>query len=100
MDNSGVIYLANDWSVRGRMRHIDMQHYFVCKLKGQGLLIITYIAGDDNEMDIFTKNVTSAVFNCQVALYVGLNEYIQKQGWALSWEAVSDQICSNLEQEK
>ena len=39
------------------------------------MLIIKHIAGVHNDVDIFIKNVMSAVFNFHVPLYVGLDEY-------------------------
>ena len=79
MDNSGAVDIANSWSVGGRMRHVDARNYFLQELKDQGLLVIKHIPGDSNNVDIFTKNVTSAIFKCHVPLYVGSNEYISVQ---------------------
>jgi hypothetical protein len=88
MDNSGAVDIANSWSVGGRTRHVDVRNYFLRELKDQGLLVIKHIAGDKNDADIFTKNVTSAIFNRHVPLYVGTDEYASAQ--SSSGEAVSD----------
>ncbi len=40
MDNQGAVYLANNWSVGGRTRHIDVQSVFLHKLKQSGVLVI------------------------------------------------------------
>ena len=96
MDNSGAVDIANSWSVGGRTWHVDLWNYILCELKNQGLLIIKHFAGDDNDADIFTKNVMSAVFNRQVPLYMGLHEYVQVQDRASSREAVSDKNSLNL----
>ena len=61
---------------------------FLRKLKDQGLLVIKHIAGDQNDADIFTKNVMSAIFDRHVPLYVGREEYISERG--SSGEAVSE----------
>ena len=63
MDNSGTVDIANSWSMGGRMHHVDVRNYFLCELKDQGLLVIKDIAGEINDANIFTKNVTSAVLN-------------------------------------
>ena len=76
MDNSGAVDIANSWSVGGRTRHVDVQNYFLRELKDQGLLVIRHIAGESNDADIFTKNVTSAIFDRHVPLYVGPDEYV------------------------
>ena len=86
-DNSGAVDIANSWSVGGRTHHIDVRNYFLHKLKDQGVLVIKHIAGEKNDADIFTKNVTSAIFDRHVPLYVGNDAYISNQ--VLSREAVS-----------
>ena len=75
MDNSGSVDMANSWSVSGRTRHMDVRNYFLRKLKDQGLLVIKHIPGDTNDANIFMKNVTAAVFNHHIPLYVGVDEY-------------------------
>ncbi len=75
MDDSGAVDIANSWSVGGRMHHIDVQNYFLRELKDQGLLVIKHIAGEQNDANIITKNMTSAIFDRHVPLYVGSNEY-------------------------
>jgi hypothetical protein len=76
MDNSGAVDLANNWSVGGRTRHVDVRNYFLRELKDQGMMIIRHIAGDDNDADIFTKNVTAAVFNRHLPNFVGKDKYM------------------------
>jgi len=79
MDNSGAVDIANSWSVGGRTRHGDVRNYFLRELKDQGLLVIKHIAGEENDADIFTKNVTSAILNKHVPWYVGTDEYLTAQ---------------------
>ena len=79
MDNSGAVDIANSWSVGGRMHHVDVRNCFLQELKDQGLLVIKHIVGEQNDADIFTKNVTSAIFNKQVPLYLGADEYVSTQ---------------------
>ena len=74
MDNSGAVDIANSWSVGGRTRHVDVRNYFLHKLKDQGLLVIRHIAGELNNADIFTKNVTSAIFNRHIPQHIGLDK--------------------------
>ena len=95
MDNSGTVVIANSWSVGSRTRHVDVRNYFLCKLNDQGLLVIRHIAGESNNADIFTKNVTSAIFDMHVPLYVGHNEYVSDR--VSSGEAVGKQNRPNSE---
>ena len=62
MDNKGAVDLANKWSVGGRTRHVDVCNNFLHQLKDQGLLLVRHILGDNNDADIFRKNVTVAIF--------------------------------------
>ncbi len=50
-------------------------------------MVIKHIPGDINDADIFTKNVTAAVFNCHIPMYVGVDKYLD-QTQALCEEAV------------
>ena len=76
MDNKGAVDLANNYSVGGRTRHVDVKFFFLRELKEQGLLVIKHVPGDENDADIFTKNVTPAVFEKHLPLYVGKDEYM------------------------
>jgi hypothetical protein len=88
MHNSGAVDIAISWSVGGRTRHVDVRNYFLRELKDQGLLVIKHIAGEKNDAEIFTKNITSAIFNRHVPLHVGTDEYVSAQ--SSSGEAVGD----------
>jgi len=76
MDNKGAVDLANNWSVGGRTRHVDVRNHFLRELKDRSLIVIRHISGDDNDADIFTKNTSAAVFERHIPLYVGIDEYM------------------------
>jgi hypothetical protein len=46
--------------------------------------VIKHIAGDKNDAKIFTKNVTSAIFNKHVPLYVGTDKYVSARSLKFS----------------
>jgi hypothetical protein len=48
-------------------------------LKEQGLLVIKNVPGEQNDADIFTKNVTASIFERHLPLYVGMDEYLKVQ---------------------
>ena len=91
MDNSGAVDIANSWSVGERTRHVDVRNYFLHVLKDQGLLVIKHIPGDANDADIFTKNVTAAIFNRHITMYVQVDKSLD-QTQASSGKAVSGQF--------
>jgi hypothetical protein len=88
MDNSNAVDIGNSWSVGGRTRRVDAHNYFLQELKDQGLLVIKHIAGEKNNAHIFTKNMTSAVFDRHAPMYMGTDEYVSNR--SLSGEAVVD----------
>ena len=61
-DNKGAVDLANNWSIGGCTRHVDVRNFFLHELKDEGLLMIKRIPGEDNDADIFTKNTAAQVF--------------------------------------
>ena len=88
MDNKGAVDLANNWSVGGRTRHVDVRNYFLRELKDQGLLLIKHIPGYQNDADIFTKNVPVALLNAHIPLYVRKDEYFSASAKSCSSEGV------------
>ncbi len=74
MDNQGAVYLANNWSIGGRTRHIDVQSVFLRELKEAGVLVIKWIASAINEADIFTKNLDGPTFQQYTRVFTGGTE--------------------------
>ena len=56
MDNMGAVHLANNWRVGGRTQHADLKHHFSRDLKDNGIIAIWHVSGEENDLDIFTKN--------------------------------------------
>ena len=78
MDNKGGVDLANNYSVGGRTRHVEVRQYFLRELKDQGLLVIRHLPGNDNDADIFTKNTAGPVFLKHIRHFVGEDKYMQE----------------------
>ncbi len=57
MDNKGTVFLANNWSIGGHTRHIDVQQCFLWELKESKVMDICWIKGTENNADVFTKNL-------------------------------------------
>jgi hypothetical protein len=57
MDNREAINLINSFSVGGHTRHIDIKQCFLRELKEAKVLVVKWIAGSENEADIFRKNL-------------------------------------------
>ena len=76
IDNKGAVDLANNWSVGGRTRHVDVRNHFLRELKERGMLVIKHVPGVDNEADIYTKNVSPGDFEKHIKHLVGVDEYM------------------------
>ena len=62
VDNKGAKDLANNWSMGGRTRRIDVQYYFLHELKEAGLVQMVWQHGVHNCTDLFTKNLDGPTF--------------------------------------
>lgn len=76
MDNKGAVDLANNYSVGGRTRHVDVRFFYLRELKEEGLMVIKHVPGVDNDADIFTKNVDAQTFERHLPVFVGHDEYM------------------------
>ena len=75
IDNKGAVDLANNWSIGGRTRHIDVRQVFLCELKEAGVIKVIWVVGCDNDADIFTKNLDGPLFERFAQVFVGVDEY-------------------------
>ena len=62
-DNKGAVDLANNWSVGGRTRHMDVKQNFLRELKENGFILVKWRSGEDMTPDMHTKNVTKSLFD-------------------------------------
>ena len=76
LDNQGAVDLANNWSVGGRTRHVDVRNHFLRELKDEGLIVVKWIPGEENEADIFTKNTAAPIFERHIPKLVGDDKYM------------------------
>ena len=75
MDNQAAVHLANNWSVGGRTRHIDVRQCFLGELKEAGTLLVKWIPGPLHEADIFTKNLPGPMYENVAGPLTGKDEY-------------------------
>ena len=77
VDNQGARDLMNNWSVGGRLRHVDIRQFFLRDLKEDGLIKVKWIPTEDNSTDLFTKNLFGPLFEKHASVYVGVDKYMQ-----------------------
>ena len=78
MDNKGAVDLANNWSVGGRTRHVEVRQYFLRDLKAEGTILPKWIPGSEMSADLFTKNLDRPLFEKHTKAYCGEDEYMRK----------------------
>ena len=61
-DNIGAIYLAHNAKTSQRTKHIDVKYHFVREYVENGLIKIVFVKSEENDADIWTKNVKSEIF--------------------------------------
>ncbi len=62
MDNKGAVDLANNLSVGGQTRHVNVWQCFLLELKESKIMDICWIKGSENNEDVFTKNLDGPAF--------------------------------------
>ena len=62
-DNIGAIFLANNAKVSSRTKHIDLKTHFVREYIEKGIVKIVFIRSENNDSDIWTKNVGESIFS-------------------------------------
>ena len=62
VDNTGAIYLANNYTTGQRTKHIDIRTHFVREKIVDGSIKVKFVKSEDNDADIMTKNVSEELF--------------------------------------
>jgi hypothetical protein len=75
IDNKGAKDLIDNWSVGGRLRHVEVKQFFLRELKEQGLLKVKWLCSESNTSDIFTKNLGGPLFNQHASAICGPDDY-------------------------
>ena len=57
VNNTGTVGLANNWSVGGQTRHVDVKQNYLRELKERGFIHVKHKSGKDLIPDVGTKNV-------------------------------------------
>jgi hypothetical protein len=62
VDNTGAIYLANNYTAGQRTKHIDIRVHYVREYIRDGIIKIEFVRSENNDADILTKNTTEELF--------------------------------------
>ena len=77
MDNKGAVDRANNWSIGGRTRHVDVRQCFLWEIKESKVMDIRWIKGSENNTDVFTKNLDGPDFEKCIRTLVGQDVYMK-----------------------
>ena len=69
MNNKGAVDLANNWSVGGHERHIDLQSHFLWELNKVCVIKVGWISTDENVANLFTKSLPGPMFEKHTAVF-------------------------------
>jgi hypothetical protein len=75
IDNKGAKDLIDNWSVGGRLHHVEVKQVFLRELKEQGLLKVKWLNSENNTSDIFTKNLGGRLLNQYASAICGPDDY-------------------------
>ena len=62
VDNIGAVYLSKNATTGNRTKHIDTRYHFVREYIEDGIVKVVFVRSEDNDADIFTKNLNGEVF--------------------------------------
>ncbi|MGL4341755.1 MAG: reverse transcriptase domain-containing protein, partial [Lactococcus lactis] len=63
VDNVGAIFMAENASANGKTKHIDIRYHYVREFIMDNFIKIIFVKSADNKADVFTKNVSSEIYN-------------------------------------
>ena len=63
VDNIVTIFMCNNVSVSQRTKHVDIRLRFVNQFAFEGFIKIIFVKSEDNDSDIFTKNLSGDAFD-------------------------------------
>jgi hypothetical protein len=80
IDNTGAIFLANNWSTSSRTKHIDTRYHFIREYIEDGSIELIYIRTNENPADMFTKNLSTDKFDYHnLCIMDGMPNYLEEQ---------------------
>ena len=62
VDNIGAIFMSNNVAVSQRTKHVDIRYHFVREFVLDGFLKVVFVKTEDNDADIFTKNLNGELY--------------------------------------
>ena len=70
-DNVGAIFMTENPNSGVRTRHVDTRYHFVREHVEDGFIKIVFVKSEENDADIFTKNVGKEAYEKHVSTFLG-----------------------------
>jgi hypothetical protein len=77
MDNKGAVNRANNFSVGGQTRHVDVLQCVLRELKESKIMDIHWIKVSVNDAEVFTKSLDDSAFEECIKTLVGQDVYMK-----------------------
>ena len=78
-DNKGAVDLVNGYRIKQGSKHIDIKYMKMREWKERGLIKVRWISTQENEADIFTKNVDKKILNRHLPKIMGNDAYMVEE---------------------
>jgi hypothetical protein len=69
-DNVGAIFMAENETATVRTKHVNARYHFVREYVESGFLKIVFVNSKENKSDMFTKNVSSELYDKHKGTYI------------------------------
>jgi hypothetical protein len=79
VDNIGAIFMAENKSATSRTRHVDARYHFIREFVEDNFIKIIFVKTDENKADIFTKNISSDVYDRHMKSFIAPKENFNKE---------------------
>jgi hypothetical protein len=76
-DNVEAIFMAENATVTARTKHVDARYQFVREYVESGFLKRVFVNSKDNKADMFTKNVSSELYNKHKGTFITIRQDIE-----------------------
>jgi hypothetical protein len=66
--------MADNVSLSGRTKHLDVRYHYVRELIEDGFIKIISVRSEDNFADGFTKNVSGSIYDAHITEFMAEHE--------------------------
>jgi hypothetical protein len=79
VDNVGAIFMTENTATTGRTKHVDIRYRFVNEYVEDKFIEIIFVRTEDNDADVFTKNVSGETYDRHVVKFLEERENITEE---------------------